>query len=213
MKPRILITLGAVAMMAVAACGVGGCQLLAWSVAQFAPPPKVKPKFVLPKNSRTLVFVDDMANPVSYEPVKADLADKINAQLTAHKLVKETIAYDRLLDVISNTPGFNKLSVSQVGEKMGAETVIYVEITRFQLRESDSNLWRGQLEVTVRVLDDRGNRLWPLDRPSGMPLTPVDTPSADSSVPGFGADLSKILADKCADQVAKLFYEYEEERP
>ncbi len=188
-----------------------GCGApIAWLVAQFAPPQKIEPVYEFPKNKKVLVFVDDLLNPVSYIAVKNDLTKKLNRQLTEHGIVKDVISYDRLMDLKGAMPKFNQLAISEVGNKLGADVVLYVQIDKFSLKDDEeSPLWHGNFEATIRMVDVDKGRLWPKDRPSGYPVEPVKTPTQDNLSTTYGSELASQLATMMADKIAKLFYEHE----
>ena len=198
-----LIALALATMVFVAGCG----PMIGWFVNAFAPPQKVRALYEPPADKKLLVFVDDMLNPVSYEPVKGELTKRLNRQLTEHKVVAQTVTYEEILDLMAATPNFNELTVTEIGQKLKADVVVYVYIDEFTLKESEASpLWRGRMRATVRVVDVELGRLWPEDRPTGHSVKPVETPGASHPSPTYGTDLSKILAEKMAERIAKLFY-------
>ena len=192
-------------------------SMLAWTVASFAPPQKVKPVFVPPKDKKVLVFVDDMRTPVSYEPIKRDLTEKINKLLMEKKLVREVVPYEAVMTIIGSSSSFNDLAVTDVGRKVGAELVLYVEITQFRLKENEgSPLWEGRLATSIRWVAVEGKtpdtaRLWPKDRPGtgGYDVPPIGMPVKEDMSLSYGSELARNLADRMADRIVKLFYEYE----
>lgn len=193
---------------AVAGCSAAG---LAWLTAALAPPKKVPAQYKPPQDKTLLVFVCDKDNPVDYEPIKGELTDRLNEQLAANRVAARTIPYQRLAELASATPEFNALSVSDVGRKLGADLVLYVRIDGFALKDSAaSELWRGQLQVSVRIVEVGKGRLWPLDRPGGHPIPAVETSTATESSPLYASELARTLATRMADRVAKLFYDHTE---
>lgn len=196
-------------LLAPMALGGGSCALPAWFAAQFSPPKKVDAEFELAKGKKVLVFVDDMLNPVSVPLVKIELSRQLGKQLVAHEVAAETVSYDRLADLVAATPNFNRLTVGEVGQKVGADIVVYVQMDEFTLKdEGVEELWRGRLQTTVRVVDVVKGRLWPRDRPEGYPVPAVTTPTqADSEI--RAEELTRTLAAQMADRIAKLFYEHE----
>jgi hypothetical protein len=177
-------------------------------VAQFAPPQKVDAVYKPPKDKKVLVFVDDIRYPVPYEPIKAELTDRLNRIIKEQKIAAETIPYDKLVDLIAATPNFNQLHVPDVGKRLKADLVLYVEIIRFALKESDTSpLWEGQLRVSVKWVDPTG-RIWPKERPDGYQLETVSLPAVENTSPGYGAEVARMLAEQTADQVSKLFYDH-----
>jgi len=202
-----------VAALSLACLILSGCQAIAWTAAQFAPPEKVKALYELPKGKSVLVFVDDSARQIEYVPVKAKLTEALGEQLLSNNAADRTVPYQRLLDLMTSSPDFDRLSVSEVGRRCGADVVLYVQIEQFQLREHpDSPLWQGKLQASIRVVDVQQGRLWPTDRPDGYPIGPVETPLSAESSPGYESKLSNLLAERLADKIAKCFYDHERPR-
>ena len=200
----------AATLAAAMAMPLAGCQMAGWFAAQFAPEKKVPAEYEPPAGKTVLVFVDDMLHPVDYEPVKIQLTEMLNEQLIAHKVAAKTIAYTRLGEFISATPTFNALAVGEVGQKLGAEMVLYVLIDDFGLRDAAgaSELWKGRLATTVRLVDVAKGRLWPTDSPAGRVVPKVETQTVSDSSQSRGELISKELAAETADKIAKLFYAY-----
>jgi hypothetical protein len=185
------------------------CAIPAWFAAQFAPPKQVEPEYVPPKDKVILVFVDDMLNPINYEPIKIDLTNRLNEQLVANGVTAKTVPYNRLADLIAATPDFNGLAVSEVGQKVKADIVLYVQVDEFSLKDPAApQLWRGRFQVTVRMVDVAEGRLWPKDRPAGYTVPIVETPVSTESAETYADDLAKQLAASVAQQVAWLFYKH-----
>jgi len=188
---------------------MAGCQVFPYLVAQFAPPKKVKALYKPEAKRKCLVFVDDYYEVLDYEPLKAELTEQINEQLLKQKIASETVSYQQLLEVTDASPHFNRLSVSEVGQKLGVETVVYVLIDKFSLKDPDASLlWRGNLQVTVRLVGTKAGRLWPQDRPEGYPVPAVKTPLVDDASPTYAERISKTLAARMGDRIAKLFYDH-----
>ena len=186
-----------------------GCAIPAWFAAQLGPKKKVPAEYEPPKGKTILVLVDDMLNPVDYEPIKIDLTEMLNEQLLAHKVAAKTIPYTRIGEFIGATPGFNALATGEVGSKLGADMVLRVRIDDFGLRDPDASqeLWKGRLQTNLRLVDVKAGRLWPTDRPLGhMVLPSAKTPTVVDDSPTRGEAISKALATETADRIAKYFY-------
>jgi len=197
-------------LLAVPALASGGCALFGWFAAQFAPPQKVEAVYKPPSGKTILVFVDDLSNPVSYEPVKAELTNRLNEKLVENDIAAETVPYERLLNLMAATPNFNQLRIPTIGRELDADLVLYVEIVGFCLKDSQvSPLWNGKLSTRVKIVDSQEGRLWPVDRFEGYPLEPVETGTVDNPSTSYGAELAEILAEQMADSIAKLFYDHE----
>ncbi len=187
---------------------ISGCgPVIGWTLNTIAPPEKIKPVYSPPKSKIILVLVDDLVSPVAYGPIKGELTERLNEKLTEHKIAAETVPYTDLLKLISAAPNFNRLAVSEVGQKLGADLVLCVAINKFSLKDNEvSPLWRGHMETTVRIVDVEKGRLWPEDRPAGYPVKPIETPTKSHPSASYGIDVARTLAEKMADRIAKLFY-------
>jgi len=190
---------------------LAGCgPFIGWAVNAFAPPQKVEPVYRPPAGKRVLVFVDDLLRPVAYEPIKAELTEQLNRQLTEHDVAKTAVPYEDLLTLQAAMPEFNQLAVSEVARHLDAELVVYLDVDEFALKDDEANpLWQGRLTVSVRVVDPAAGRLWPDDRAGGYPVPTVEIPAHPHNSPNHGAELSRTLAAQMADRVAKLFYKHE----
>ena len=150
-----------------------------------------------------------MLNPVDYEPIKIYLTEMLNDQLTANKVAAKTIPYARIAEFVGATAEFNSLAISEVGDKLGADIVLYVQIDEFGLRDPDASqeLWKGRLQTTVRLVDVREGRLWPTDRPDGHMVEPMAKTRTVSDNSQTRAEIvSKALAAETADRIARYFY-------
>ena len=200
----------AIAAAALATCvGVCGCQIFLPVIALVEmafPKSKVPAQFKLPKGKRVLVFPDDMHQPVAYPPVKRALAEKVSKVLLEKKAVASAVPYDELVDLQASEPTFNRLAVSTVGKRVGADLVILVSIDEFRLKDSPvGTLWRGRFAGKVRVVDVKEGRLWP-DESAGRPVA-ASEPVCDNSSEIYGTVLSRQLAEKLGSEVAGLFHD------
>jgi len=131
----LLSRLAAVVVLGAVLAGTGGCtQTLAYMMAMFAPPKKVSALYEPPKGKKYLVFVDDHPSPVSWEPIKHELASRIGRRLQQEKIASGIIPYERLQD-LSSSRDFERMSIAEAGQKLGADVVLYVQIDQFALRE------------------------------------------------------------------------------
>ena len=156
------------------------------------------------------MFVDDYSSRVSHYPFMADLAEKLNEQLLQHDVASMTIEPDRVEQLKAETSSFDQLHINDVGQRLGADIVLHVRVKRFQLRDSGSTtLWRGMLQVTVRMVEAGSpTRLWPQDRPDGCVMDLIRLGPQDNPSRHYASTVSKQLATRAADKIAKLFYDH-----
>jgi len=187
-----------------------GCAVISWTVAQFAPPQKVSAVYKPPKNKKYLVLVDDaLSPPGEYEVVKKLLTRKMSVQLVDKGIARSTVEYREISDLVARTPNFQQLAVSQIGQMLGADVVLYVHLDTFQIKDSQvSQFWHGQFTTTVRLIDVQNGRLWPTDRPRGHKVGPLEMPTEENPSATYGIELTEKLVDGMADRIAKLFYDH-----
>ena len=196
-------------LVAAAATTLQGCALGSWAAAVFSPPMKDPALFEIPKGKTILVLPDDFESVVTYDPARGMLAESLNKLLVENKVATTTIPFSNLVDLDARTNNLEDLSVSEIGEKLGADIVVYVLFDAFSLKDDPGNpLWHGRLAANVRVVDVKGGLLWPKDRPrDGWPIKPVDIPTNNTSVT-YEQVLSRQLTAEAAQRIAWLFYEH-----
>ena len=207
MRKRSNVLLLAVALVATAACG--GCHLVPAALLNMMfPNEKVPAAFELPdhETSKVLVLADDMYNPLSYPPAKRALTEKVNQMLIEKNLAAEVVPYDRLKDLQAAEPDFNRLSVSALGQKLGADLVIYALLSPLGLKDNPGDsFWRGRFSARIRVVDvHQRRRIWP-EESAGREVKVLD-PQTENASPTFGRDLAIKLGEKLGVATAELFH-------
>jgi hypothetical protein len=191
---------------------LAGCPVVAYIAAQVKPPKKIKAVYELPSESRLLVLVEDYAHQEAYELASRELSNRLSRELRQRGIVRETIPHERLMALRFETPRFHALKIPEIGQKLGADLVLYVQIEKFQLKDNyNDTMWHGLFEATVRVVKASGEgdpRLWPRDRPTGYPVGPVERDPALESSPLYADRLTVALAGEMADRIAKLFFDH-----
>ena len=200
-----------VAILAPLSAALGGCAAFAHFWALVSPPKKVKAKFTPPKGKKVLVFVDDFRQPISHETMKKELTARLNKELKDNKVARETVPYDRLAD-LAGDPTFNRTRITNIGKRLGADLVIYVEIHKLTLKESpDSPLWQGSLHVGVKVVDCERGKLWPKDRPEkGYSVDYTEPHVSEDLSTTYGIVVTKRLAARVARRIVRLFHDHTE---
>ncbi|MBN1556245.1 MAG: hypothetical protein JXA11_16005 [Phycisphaerae bacterium] len=186
-----------------------GCPVAAWTATLF-PPDKVPAQYDLDETSTALVLVEDPRHLSDRTTLKTQMSEFINRELEDRGLVERVIPYRQLMNLAAATNNFRTLSVAEVGKKLRADIVLYVEIDRFSLRDDPSSpFWHGKLTTRVKVISVKEGRLWPKELPEGYSPARVDT----GSVSGEGSlrfeqHLVQNMARDMGDNVTKLFYEH-----
>jgi len=194
------------------AAALCGCNLLIPVAMLSNPKQKFAAEYDKLADSRTLIMVwADPATLFDYPHVRFELAthvgDKIAAELPNAEIVDPVRVADyreRSLDA--------SLSPQVVGREFDANTVVYVELLRFQIRNPDApDILRARLEASVAVYDLRADP----DEPKIFHLEPVEVVFPEHGGILFTTTNSTQVRHTAyvlfAEQVARKFYEYEEE--
>ena len=187
-----------------------GCQLIPW-LAQFAPAEKIAPVCDIPPDVRILVLVRDLelSQTADCAAIKRHLTNSLNEQLLEHNVVAEVVPYEDLLDFIEDEPVFHQLSFGEIGRSLDADLVLYIRLNRFNTDTEMGLLRDGELDVRVKLVAPDNHTLWPLGQPGGYAPEEIRIPGTLEESQTYAVKLTEMLAEQMADQIAKLFYEYE----
>jgi hypothetical protein len=187
-----------------------GCNIIGYGAHVICGPSEVKAKYILPKRP-TVVYVKDQPSPTG-EKVEGDaVAAQIESQLKAFDLAP-TIDSTRITDMQTSHPAaFNDMSPSQLAKAVGAEQVIFVQITDSRVEmEGVSDMLRGRISATVNVYDAEGNLLWPNELDGGSIIS-YGTPTMRLSDTVNRASVERNLINGLSVRVAALFRTYKPE--
>lgn len=186
-----------------------GCAIAAWTATLF-PPDKVPAQYEIPQESTLLVLVEDPKHLAGETSLKTELTEFLTQEFEDRGLVEHVVPYRQLMSLAAATANFRALSTAEVGKKLNADVVLYVQINNFSLKDDPSSpFWHGKLSTLVRLISVKKGRLWPKDLPEGYKPDKVDrgSVSGDGSR-RFGQNLVREMALEMAGSVAKLFYEH-----
>jgi hypothetical protein len=175
-------------------------------------PPSIDAQYTLP-DRKTVVFVDDRTNILSRTQLRAVIGDKVATDLMKQGLVTETIASRDAIAIARKDETIDKpIPISEIGQRVGAETIIYVQIKDFSLA-APGGVPKPFAEATVKVIDVNGrSRLYPA--PSEQFGQPVSTDMREVSEELYQSTAGRRqvedqLAAEIGSEVAKLFYKHE----
>lgn len=202
------------ALAAAIAVAAAGCNYVIPAMWVAQGPPKKPAMFTLPKDAKTTVFVDDRKSVISRTQLRAQLADDIATELTTQGLVtnvvsgRELIAYVRKVE----TPG-KRVSIEDLGNAVGADVVIYVEMMTFDLM-ADGVTPRPTATARIKVVDVKTKeRLFP---PTGGDKLGFEVSAETEALqPGIyrtsagRRTVEDMLEKRLGDQIVKLFYDHE----
>ena len=206
MSPELIPVVAGLAVI------ISGCNLLIPLAMLGNPKQKIAPEYDKLPNARTLVVVwADRATLFDYPHVRLELAtyvrDKIAAELKGADLV-DPVA---VADYQERTLG-GSLDPEEVGREFDAALVVYIELLQFQIRDPEApDFLRARIEASVAVYDLKADP----DEPRIQHLKPVEVLYPERGGILFSATNSATVRQATyvlfAEQVARKFYEYEEE--
>ena len=201
-----------VAAMGVLAVGLTACNILG-PAAYFAfGQAKVEPVYVL-VDRPTVVFVDDRTSaiPLNASSVRRMIADHVSTELMKQEVLTETISSRDAMALARDRDREGALlSIEQIGEAVGAEQVIYIEMISFR-GSPDGATPRPTASCRLKILDVANRtRIFPApDANHGwqdvMVTSPAISPELYQSRAGR-RDIQRLLSLLLADRIAKLFY-------
>ncbi len=204
---RVLLAIRLAAPLLLVA--LSGCVQFASAWANITGGDVVEPEFTLTKGP-LLVLIEDPNNVVTEPRAVREVFATVSDIFLEFKVNRQIIPWEERERLERNEKGYHKLSIRQIGEKLGAEQILHIKIERFSLHgEEGAPLLKGEFVSRVKVIatkQDHDVRLWPRD-PSGRRLS-VTTPPTSSEGDKTASDVARELAIRMGQAVAELFYEH-----
>lgn len=215
-NPRSNRLRGGLALSAVVALCVmiplsSGCQQVASAWANMTGGDWIPAEFTLTKEP-LLVLIDDRSAIVT-EPKSIREAHKtIAVNFAEFKVNQNVIPFEEWQRLAQTDKKYGRYSIRQVGEKLGAEQVLYLNVERFTLHgEPGAPVYKGEFTVRVKVLStnrEKDVRVWPSEE-SGKRVTVTSAPIPIDSEKS-ASDIATELGIKLGKQVAMMFYGHRE---
>ena len=187
----------------------GGCIQMASAWAVMSGGETIEPEFKFTQGP-LLIFIDDIdtlvTEPRSIRELHATLAENFLYFKINHRI----IPFEEWQRLKQSDPDYDDLKIRQIGDKLGAEQILYMRVTRFALQsDPGSDVFHGEFAVNVKVLSTeqkRDIRLWP-QQESGKKVTAGTKPEPTDG-DRTSSDVARELSMKLGQEVAKLFYEH-----
>jgi hypothetical protein len=173
---------------------------------------KIEPQFELPK-ATTVVLVDDPAERVVWPRTRDLLERYLGEELLAHDAVPAVVHPDAVTRFRQADSRFERYSATAIGRKLGADTVIWIEVRDFFApTEIEDTSTAALISVAIKVLnaaeEERSDRvrLWPVDESGYIHSTELNA----VQVAKFKGDnaVAKELARRAAIQIGRYFYRH-----
>ncbi len=199
-----LLTLALVAATAVMA----GCNIAAPVALALSGPPKIPAAFEPDASRTTVILIDDPGNKVPRRELRQIIGQTADEDLLRSKTFPagKLISSRSALQAARGAEPGPKLSVVDIGRRVGAEVVIYAEVVEWTLAPSAESI-SPRASLNVRLLDTLTNeRIFPED--GGFPVTaalPEESLTKDINRSVVDRNLARMLGLS----LARAFYEHE----
>lgn len=193
---------------------LAGCNILGPAAYLTMGQPKTGAQYEL-VDRPTIVFVDDRMNaiPVNSSRVRRMIADKVTMDLMNEEILTQTIKPRDAMALARNSDREGSLlSIEALGDRVGAEQVIYVEMMSFR-GSPDGVTPRAIGLCRVKVIDTanrsrlfpppESERGWIEVRAISQPFSPELFKTTEGR-----SQIQELLANLLGDRIAKLFYEH-----
>lgn len=193
--------------------GISGCNIVAPIAMIASGPGEVKAAYKLDPTRKTVIFVDDPANKIAQRRIRTQIGVTAQDQLLRRKLVREGNMIDSrsVIAAASQSGSEGLLSVTEIGQAVDAEVVIYVLVTRFDMTTDGVNFVPSS-EVEVKIFDAQNHsRIWPPAGAAGY-RSQFSNPSGDRTPPSSRTGALRAqsdLAELTGLGLAQLFYDVE----
>ncbi len=196
----------------VAAAGVtsASCNIVAPAFYFIHGPEKTKAEYALDPKRTAVVFVDDRLSKVPRRASRVAIGEQVEELLLKEKAVKDMVSTQSALQAAGNDREGKPVAITEVGQAVKADLVIYATVDRFTL-SLDNQTLTPQASLRVKVIDTAtGKRLWP-ENPAGRVVTVRLSPKQDDLPTSTAARFAveDELARQAGQEIAWLFYDHE----
>jgi hypothetical protein len=177
-------------------------------------PPKKAVSFELPKKP-LLILVDDDRDLAQPRQICDLLVDALAQELRNHDLVDRVTTNEEIAKIKQSEPNYDKRGAREVGRLVKADVVLWLNINRYSLPdELDWSASPSYFGVSVKVINAQAERrddvrLWPTT-PEGK-IIEVKVSPHDIRKCKTVKEAQQAMAESLATEIARLFYEYDEE--
>lgn len=183
-----------------------GCTQFAAAWANMSGGDWIEPEFELTR-APLLVLVDDRKGYITEPRAMREVHQTISENFVEFDVNKQIVPFQDWQRLQSD-PDYAGLTIREIGERLGADQVLYLDVERFTLHaEVGAPVFKGDFAVRVKVLStDRKSdvRLWP-DGEAGR-LIEVSTHPKPVDEDTSPVDVAGELGIKMGQEVSKLFY-------
>jgi hypothetical protein len=194
-----------------AAATLASCNILGPAGYFILGPEKAPAMYELDPARSAVVFIDDRSSKVPDRSIRTLIGQTAERDLLERKVVQEVISSEGLASVVARERFGQPMGIAEIGEAVGAKTIIYATIDEFTLA-ADGNTFAPRTTIRVKVLDTESKqRLWPKEDPGWFEMI-VQMPERQGLAPQSPAEVQeaqRLIASRTGAAIAKLFYKHE----
>ncbi len=208
-------------LSATVACAVlcaQGCNIVGPLGYLVGGPEKTDALYELPDDRPAVVFVDDPDSRLPSRVARQRMGKAAERELLDNKCVRnaQIISSDAALAASAMDRFGQRQTIAQIGQRVGAEVVIYVRPETFTL-SPDGAQFAPSGSARIKVVDaGNGKRLWPApesaDPAAQWHTVRFDLPTRQGSMPDSPAQIQQAehqLAEELGRAVARTFFRHE----
>ena len=183
----------------------GGCAFFGLA-AHAVIPEKIEAQYEPPKTPM-LVLVENQANPEMLVAESEQLAKFIIDDLVTYE-VAPIVDTKKLQQLRDTEPQMQKLTISEIGRRLGAKQVLYVNVVRMSVGEIEGVPLHGKIETLVHMVDvDSGRTKFP-SMGESWPVG-YETPLTRDYSKAGPASVREGLLRTAGTTIGRLFHDYE----
>lgn len=205
-------TLCILSILSACVCLLAGCNIVGPAMVLAQGPPKTEAVVQLAEDKKHLIFIDDLRSRLP----KRSLRDLMAQSAEETLLIKKVLQQDKLIAArtvqraVADDRYGATLPISKIGERAGADIVIYVIIDSWSLTRDGSSV-SPVVAGRVKIIDCvNGRRLWPRND-EGYRLT-MEQKSQTGPLPTGLAQrttLEQEVAKRYGVALAQMFFTHE----
>lgn len=198
------------AMIACLPIGIAGCNVITPVAYAIHGPEKVQPLFVPDPEKTTVIFVDDPSSQLAQRRLRYQIADEASRRLMSKEVILDMLDSRPILNAATKERYGERTSITELGQGVGADIVIYAVVTDFSLTPQDGT-FVPVANMRVKVIDTAsGQRVWP-DSEGGylLDVRIQQRSSLLNDSDNGQLAIQSELASRAALGLAQMFYKHE----
>lgn len=210
---RLTMLAGAITLAAVAAVGMGGCNLIAAGAFIVGGYEKTEAVYTLDEKRTTVIFVDDRGSVLRQRAVRELIASGAEEKLLEEKIVLDMVQGRQAIAASKTERAGKLLTIEQIGKVVLAQVIIYANVDSFTLKP-DGQTYQPTAVLSVKVIDvETGLKLFPNpDSGQDSYSFTVNFKERTEEAPGsFAAELGEEqrFAKSVGVRLAQLFFKHD----